>query len=145
MAMYQKGHTIKSSVASDDFEQKEGVGQLKYIKQFGIILFLSFLGEILHAILPLPVPAGIYGIIILFLCLELKIIPVSAVKETSRFLIEIMPIMFIPAAVGLMESWQVIQRSWVSYGVITVLSTVVVMAAAGKTVQAVMNLRKKQK
>ena len=118
---------------------------MKYIKQFGIILFLSFLGEILHEILPLPVPAGIYGIIILFLCLELKIIPVSALKEASGFLIEIMPIMFIPAAVGLMESWQIIQDSWVSYGVITVLSTVVVMAVAGRTVQAVMKLTKNHK
>lgn len=118
---------------------------MKYIKQFGIILFLSFLGEILHEILPLPVPAGIYGIIILFLCLELKVISVSAIKETSRFLIEIMPVMFIPAAVGLMESWQIIQGAWIPYVVITLLSTVIVMAAAGRTVQAVMKFTEKHK
>ena len=118
---------------------------LKYIKQFGIILFLSFLGEILHEILPLPVPAGIYGIIILFLCLELKVISVSKIKETSRFLIEIMPVMFIPAAVGLMESWQIIQGAWLPYVVITLLSTVIVMAVAGRTVQAVMKFTEKHK
>ena len=118
---------------------------MKYIKQFGIILFLSFLGEILHEILPLPVPAGIYGIIILFLCLELKVISVSKIKETSRFLIEIMPVMFIPAAVGLMESWQIIQGAWLPYVVITLLSTVIVMAVAGRTVQAVMKFTEKHK
>ena len=31
---------------------------MKYIKQFSIILLISFLGEALHALLPLPIPAG---------------------------------------------------------------------------------------
>ncbi len=117
---------------------------MKYIKQFGIILAVSFLGEILHQYIPLPIPASIYGIIILFVCLEWKILPVSAVKETSSFFIEIMPIMFIPAAVGLLDSWQIIQTSWVSYTVITVLSTFVVMVVSGKVVQLVMNRTKKK-
>ena len=116
---------------------------MKYIKQFAIIIFLSFLGEILHEILPLPVPASIYGIIILFLCLELKIISVSSVKESSSFFIEIMPVLFIPAAVGLVDSWQIIKAAWIEYAVITVISTVVVMAVSGKTVQFVMRFTKK--
>lgn len=89
--------------------------------------------------IPLPIPASIYGIIILFLCLERKVIPVSAVKETSSFLIEIMPIMFIPAAVGLMDSWQIIKSAWISYAVITVFSTFAVMAVSGKAVQFIMD------
>lgn len=117
---------------------------MKYIKQFGIILFLSLIGEILHECLPLPVPASIYGIILLFVCLERKVILVSAVKETSSFLIEIMPILFIPAGAGLMDSWQIIKSSWVSYGVITVISTVIVMAVSGRVVQAVMRMTRKR-
>ena len=121
-----------------------GAYALKYIKQFGIILFVSLVGEVLHHFIPLPIPASIYGIVILFLCLEWKIISVSAVKETSSFLIEIMPIMFIPAAVGLMDSWQIIKNAWVSYAVITVLSTFVVMVVSGKVVQFIMNRTKKK-
>lgn len=115
---------------------------MKYIKQFGIILLLAFIGEILHLFLPLPIPASIYGIVILYLCLECRVIPVSAIKETSSFLIEIMPVMFIPAAVGLMESWQLIQSAWISYALITIISTFVVMAVSGKMVQLVMKLTK---
>ena len=74
---------------------------MKYIKQFSIILLISFLGEALHALLPLPIPASIYGIVLLFAALVLKIIPVSAVKDVSTFLLEIMPMLFIPAAAGL--------------------------------------------
>ena len=77
---------------------------MKYVRQFGVILLLSFVGEILHVVLPFPIPASIYGILLLFFGLEWKLIPVSAVKETSVFLIEIMPVMFIPAAVGLTKS-----------------------------------------
>lgn len=117
---------------------------MKYIKQFGIILFLSFIGEILHMFIPLPIPASIYGIIILFVCLERNVIPVSAVKETSSFLIEIMPIMFIPAAAGLMDSWQIIKSAWIPYAAITFLSTFAVMAVSGKAVQFVMNRMKKK-
>lgn len=108
---------------------------MKYLKQFGIILLISFVGEILHALVPLPIPASIYGIVLLFAVLELKLLPVSAVKETSAFLIEIMPVMFIPAAVGLTDSWSVVKTALVPYVVITVVTTFVVMVVSGKVVQ----------
>ena len=117
---------------------------MKLLKQFGIIVFISFIGELLHEFLPLPVPASIYGIVILFACLECKIIKVADIRETSIFLIEIMPIMFIPAAVGLMDSWEIIKPSLLSYGVITVVTTVAVMAVSGKAVQFIMHRREKK-
>lgn len=73
---------------------------MKYIKQFFIILLISFLGEALHALLPLPIPASIYGIVLLFAALSLKIIPVSAVKDVSTFLLEIMPCCSFPLRRG---------------------------------------------
>ena len=93
---------------------------MKWMKQFGIILLISFVGEILEKWIPLPIPASIYGIILLFLCLKLNIIPHEAVHETGKFLIEIMPLMFIPAAVGLLETWDVIAPAWLEYVAVTV-------------------------
>ena len=114
------------------------------LKQFGIILSISFLGELLHILLPLPVPASIYGIVILFLCLEGKLLPVTAVKKASSFLLQIMPVMFIPAAVGLKDSWGVVKSNVFQYLAITVLSTFAVMVVAGRVTQAVIRRRKKQ-
>jgi holin-like protein len=116
---------------------------LKFLKQFGIIMFLAFLGEALRSLLPFPIPASIYGIALLFFCLEWKILPVSSVKEVSVFLIELMPVMFIPAAVGLMDSWDILKPELFSYIVIIALTTVAVMAASGKTAQAL--LRRKER
>ena len=104
---------------------------MKYIKQFLIIIFISFVGEILNFLIPLPVPASIYGIVIMFLALEFGLIKLSSVKETSKFLIEIMPIMFVPAAAGLLDSWNILKPSWLYYLVITVVTTFVVMAVSG--------------
>ena len=54
---------------------------MKLLKQFLIILFVSFLGEILNYLIPLPIPASIYGILIMFLALELHIIPLSCMEH----------------------------------------------------------------
>lgn len=116
---------------------------MKWIKQFGIILAVSFIGELLGNWIPLPIPASIYGIILLFLCLKLHLIPFDDVHETGDFLIEIMPLMFIPAAVGLLESWDIIRPSWIQYILITVSTTFIVMVAAGLVTQAVIRRTKK--
>ena len=73
---------------------------MKYVKQFGIILLISFAGEALNYLLPLPVPASIYGLVLMFLCLQLRVFRLEDVRDTALFLIEIMPLMFIPAATG---------------------------------------------
>ena len=52
---------------------------MKYIKQLSIILLISFLGELIHYLLPLPIPASIYGLILLFVALLTGIVPLSAV------------------------------------------------------------------
>lgn len=118
---------------------------MKYIRQFGIILVISFIGELLNYIIPLPIPASIYGIIFLFLCLEFRIIPLGAIEDTGNFLIEIMPIMFIPAAVGLITSWDIIRSSLFQYLVVTTASTVIVMAVAGRITQALIRQGEGQK
>jgi holin-like protein len=105
---------------------------MKYLKQFLIILIISFIGEILKEILPLPIPASIYGMVILFVCLLTKVIKLEDVRETGKFLIEIMPVMFIPAGVGLMSSWNVLRPLILPVGIITVVTVFTVMAVSGR-------------
>ena len=116
---------------------------MNYLKQFGIILAVSFAGEILNHLIPLPIPASIYGIILLFFALQLRIVKLEWVRDAGKFLIEIMPVMFIPAAVGLMDSWAVLRPALIPYVSILVLTTVIVMAASGSATQAVIRLKEK--
>ena len=110
---------------------------MKYLKQFCIIIAISVVGEVLNKLVPLPIPASIYGIVILFTLLCTKIIKVSDVKEVSKFLIEIMPIMFVPPAAGLLETWGIVQTGLWQYLLLTVVSTVIVMIVSGLVTQLV--------
>ena len=100
-------------------------------------MVFAFVGELLHHFIPLPIPASIYGILLLFLALEFKILKVKDIKETSSFLIAIMPIMFLPPAVGIVESWGLIKGSWLPYVLVIAVSTVVVMAVSGLVTQMI--------
>ena len=111
---------------------------MKYIRQFGIILAFSFLGEGLRALILVPVPASIYGLVLLFAGLMLGLIKVESVRGAGMFLIEAMPLMFIPTAVGLLDSWGILAPVVIPFAVITVLSTAAVMAVSGRVTQAVM-------
>lgn len=118
---------------------------MNYIRQFSIILFISLVGEIIHLILPLPVPASIYGLILMLFGLKTKAIPLESVEQASDFLLEIMPLMFIPAAVGLLDSWGILNPILIPFLVITTLSTVIVMVVTGKVTQFFIQSDKKKK
>ena len=116
---------------------------MKYVRQFLIILVISFIGELLRYYIPLKIPASIYGLVLLFAALELRIIKLVSIRETSRFLIEIMPLMFVPAGVGLLSSWGVLKPVCVPIMVIVLISTIIVMAVSGKVTQGVIRMEKK--
>ena len=114
---------------------------MAYLKQFGIILTVSFAGEILGQLIPLPIPASIYGLVIMLACLCLGLIRLEAVREAAVFLIDIMPLMFIPAAVGLMESWAILKPCLAAYVIITLVVTVVVIGVSALVTQALIRRR----
>ncbi|MBR5335913.1 MAG: CidA/LrgA family protein [Bacteroidaceae bacterium] len=116
---------------------------MKYISQFAIIIAISLVGELLNRFIPLPIPASIYGMTILFTLLASGAMKLSAVKETGKFLIYLLPIMFVPPTVGLIESWEVMQDFLVAIIAISLLSTVVVLGVTGRVTQYI--IRKKEK
>lgn len=117
---------------------------MKYLRQFCIILLLSFLGEGLHIILPLPVPASVYGLVLMLAALQTGILKTHQVRETAGFLIEIMPVMFIPAAAGLLNAWGVLEPVFVPVAVITAVTTVFVMAVTGLVTQGIIRKGRKK-
>lgn len=117
---------------------------MKYMRQFGIILGVTCAGELMKYFIPLPIPGSIYGLLLMFMLLLTKVIKVEQVKDVGEFLIEIMPLMFIPAGVGLMASWSQLQGFLVPLLVITFLTTVIVIFVTGKITDFLMD-RKERK
>ena len=118
---------------------------MKYVRQFWIILLISAMGEALHVLIPLPVPASVYGLVIMLIALGTHIIRLEQVKEAAEFLIEIMPVMFIPAGVGLLTAWGILKPVCVPIILITVITTVVVMIVTGRVTQAVIRMDRKKR
>ncbi len=113
---------------------------MKYLKQFGIIMGITCIGEILRYVLPLPVPGSIYGLVILFTLLCTHVLKLEDVKDTAIFLIEIMPVMFIPSSVSLIDSWDVLKPMLLPLLFITVVTTIAVMVVTGHVSQLTMKL-----
>ncbi len=111
---------------------------MKIIKQTALIMGISFAGEILHHLIPFPVPASIYGILILFTGLMSGLIKLEQVKDTGEFLILIMPMLFIPSITGLINVWDRIRVKWLQYLLMIVVSTVIVMVVSGRVTQALL-------
>ncbi len=112
---------------------------MKYLRQFVIILGISCVGELLRFFLPFPIPGTVYGLVLMFLFLQFKIIKISQVKEASTFLLEIMPILFVPSTVGLMTTWEVLQPILLPVCIISVVSTFLVIAVTGKVTDFVID------
>ncbi|MDD3165208.1 MAG: CidA/LrgA family protein [Oscillospiraceae bacterium] len=117
---------------------------MKYIKQMGIILAISFVGELLHHFLPLPIPASIYGLALMLLMLQTKLLRLHAVRETGKFLVEIMPIMFVPAMVGLVDDWHYLKPIWLLFPIVVVVVTILVMLVSAAVTQLVIRWEKKR-
>lgn len=116
---------------------------MKYLKEVAIIFGITMVGEILNKFIPLPVPAGVYGLFILLGLLCTKAVRLSDVAATGNLLLDLMPLMFIPAAVGLIEKFEELKAILVPFIVITVLSTFLVMTITGKAAEAVLNGKEK--
>ena len=109
-----------------------------------MILLFSFIGEFFRMVIPLPVPASVYGLVLLLAALLTGVIKLDQVEGAADFLIEIMPVMFIPAGVGLLTAWGILKPVCVPIILITVITTVVVMVVTGRVTQAVIRMDRKK-
>jgi len=117
---------------------------MKYIIQLGIISGISFVAEILHELLPLPVPASVYGLVILLLLLLTGILKEEHIKDTADFLLSVMPLFFVPASVALITSYESIKGNILKLLIMCLLSTVVVMVVTGSVSQMIVRAGKRK-
>ena len=100
----------------------------------------TLLGEALQRLIPLPIPASVYGLALLFAALCLKIVKVEQIKEVGGFMTSILPVLFVSPAVGIIDCWALIQPNLLTIALLIVASTAVTFGVAGKVTQM---LRKK--
>ncbi len=111
---------------------------MKYLGQMTIIMLITLLGEVLNKILPLTIPGSIYGFLIMLLLLQTKILKLDQVKDVGDFLLNIMPIMFVPALVGTIVLWEELSQNIIGIMITAIVTTVIVMVITGKSTEFVL-------
>ncbi len=111
---------------------------MKYLSQFLIILGFSLTGEALQRLIPLTIPASVYGIVLLFAALCLKLVKLEQVKEAGGFLTSILPILFVSPMVGILENWALIRGALLPIALLVLGSTVLTFGISGGLTQTLM-------
>lgn len=112
---------------------------MKYVKQFFIILIMAVLGGILNWLIPLPIPATIWGMLLMFIALMCGLVKLNQVEDTADFFMGIMPMLFVPLAVGLMDTWQILADYAMPIIIIVVASFFICYAVTGKTADIIIS------
>ena len=115
---------------------------MKYIRQLALVLAISFLGEILNRVIPLPIPASIYGLVMMFLLLESGLVKFEKVEATTVFLKNTLVVTLIPSAVGVMAAWDVLEPILLPAVLIIVVTNVLVLAVSGHVSQAIVRMQR---
>ena len=118
---------------------------MKYMKQIGVIATIAFIAELLYFVIPLPIPASVYGMAILFVSLCLGIIKLEMVEDVADWILSIMPIFFIAPTVGLIEAFGDIKGQVIPLVLICMISTVAVTSVTGLMAQGIIRMRKAKK
>lgn len=118
---------------------------MKLMKQLAIILLMTFLGELLNHIIPLPVPAAIWGMMLLFLSLCTGIVKLDMVETTADYLTSLMILIFVPFGASIMVSYADIKDYILQIMAIIVVSFFVVFFVTGKTSDLIIDLKEKKK
>ena len=109
---------------------------MKYLSQFLIILGFTLAGEALQRLLPLPIPASVWGLVLLFAALCLGLVKLEQVKEVGGFLTSILPILFVAPTVGIVEYWGFLSGRLLPLALLIIGSTVLTFGITGRIVQS---------
>lgn len=115
---------------------------MKYLHEAVIIAAVTFAAEIIKFFVPLPVPASIYGLILLFILLKSGAVKLGQVEHVGGLLLELMPLLLVPASVSFLTVLDTIQGMLLPVLVMGFIGTMAVMFAAGHAAQWMIRRRK---
>jgi len=114
---------------------------MKYIIQFAIILAICYLGDLIHSFFHIPIPGNVLGMVLLLVLLLTGVIKLSMIEDVSNFLLKHLSFFFIPAAVGFITCFTVLEGKWTALFIISVVSTFIIAVITGATVQILIKRR----
>ncbi|MFF2752336.1 CidA/LrgA family protein [Psychrobacillus sp. NPDC058041] len=112
---------------------------IRVIIQVGILFIFSLIGTLIVHSLHIKFPGSIVGLILLFISLYFKLIPVSFIKEGAGFLLSILALFFVPATVGVMNYPELLSVHGFLVLIAVMVSTIFTIVVSGRICQYLEN------
>lgn len=109
--------------------------------QIGILALISAIGNFLAKLLPLGMPGGIYGIILLLTLIQLRIIPLERIERGAEFLLAELLLFFIPSAIGVIEFKEVLSGALAQLLAVLSFSILLLLGLVGLVAELALRLR----
>jgi holin-like protein len=110
---------------------------MNILKQFAIILAFCLAAEIPARLLPVKLPAGVWGIVILFTAFSVKILEPKSIDQTSRWLLANMGLFFLPPAIAIINQFDLLKSAVVRFFIAGIVTTVITFLITYSTVYIV--------
>ena len=118
---------------------------MKIICQVGILCALCWLSQIIEWLLPVPFPASVIGMVLLFVLLAVRVLQVDHIREKSDFLLGNMAFFFLPAGVSIINYFDILASNLIPLLVICLVTTVLVFGATALSIKLTMRLMERGK
>ena len=117
---------------------------MHFLNGITILLIYQLVGEISVLLLGIPVPGPVLGMILLCLTLLLRGRPSPSLDAASSALLSHLPLLFVPAGVGMMAHFDLIADEWIPIAIALLLSTVITMSATAAIMLSATRLLSKE-
>ncbi len=118
---------------------------MRLLLQLALILSVCFIGDVLHRVCGIPLPGNILSMLILLLLLCTKIVKVEQIEEMSNFFLKRLPFFFLPPAVGIISTYELLEGNILLLIFLCILVTVATIAASGKATDILLGLLERRK
>ncbi len=120
---------------------------MKWVVIIVHVLILSafyLIGDWIQRTFDLFIPGSIIGMLLLFLVLLTKKLPVSFIDRGSTFLLRQLPILFLPVTVGAIQFLNVFIGKGFLLIMITIISTILVLVTVGLLGQSLVRRKERR-
>jgi holin-like protein len=108
---------------------------MNFLNGITILLIYQLVGEVSVLLLKIPLPGPVLGMVLLFITLLLRKGMADSMGSTSTALLNHLPLLFVPAGVGIVVHFDRIMNEWIPISIALVLSTIITMAATAIIMQ----------
>ncbi|HEI7607482.1 TPA: antiholin-like murein hydrolase modulator LrgA [Staphylococcus aureus] len=126
-------------------QQKDASKPAHFFHQVIVIALVLFVSKIIESFMPIPMPASVIGLVLLFVLLCAGAVKLGEVEKVGTTLTNNIGLLFVPAGISVVNSLGVIsQAPFLIIGLI-IVSTILLLICTGYVTQIIMKVTSRSK